>query len=116
MDSAAVKSVIAIPVAKRDFMILPPVHTLHFVLLGYQQLGITFSSMSSRVVPPFLDCLVLWSNKHSKTKKREDSLESSPWVLLRLKGGALCLLQTSYRPDELDVLAEAAPADFGMLK
>jgi hypothetical protein len=39
-----------------------------------------------------------------------------PWVLLRLKGGALCLLQTSYRPDELDVLAEAAPADFGMLK
>jgi hypothetical protein len=36
--------------------------------------------------------------------------------LLRLKGGAFCLLQTSYWPDELDVLAEVVPAVFGMLK
>lgn len=63
-----------------------------------------------------MDCFVLWPNKHCKSKKREDSLESSPCVSLRLKGGALCLLQTSYWPDELDVLAEVAPAAFGMLK
>jgi hypothetical protein len=73
--------------------------------------------VSSGVVPPFVDCLVLWSNKHCKSKKKGRILwNPPPCVSLRLKGGALCLLQTSYRPDELDVLAEAAPADFGMLK
>jgi len=92
MDSAAVKSVIAIPVAKRDFMIPPPVHIFilsagiqaawHNLLIRVQRSRSAFRGLPRALVKQALQ----------KQKKGEDSLESSPCVSLRLKGGALCLL------------------------
>ncbi len=61
------------------------------------------------VITEVADFRMSWNEE-----KREDSLESSLFGCV-LKDAELCLLQTSYCPG-VPVLAEAVPADFGMLR